>query len=119
MKKLIEKQARQARRKLRIRKRISGTAQRPRICIFKSNKHLYAQVVDDQSARTLASVGTLGGEHAGLRAVVEDAGKLGEALGKKLLELNLETAVFDRNGFQYHGVVKAFADGVRKAGIKF
>lgn len=118
MKRLIEKQARKGRRKLRIRKSVSGTAQKPRISVFKSNRHLYAQVIDDAKGHTIASIANIG-EFAGLKPIVKDAEQLGEALGKKLKKLKIEQAVFDRNGNLYHGVVKAFADGTRKAGIQF
>jgi large subunit ribosomal protein L18 len=118
MKRIQEKLQRRARRKLRVRKNIKGTAQKPRISVFKSNKNLYVQVIDDINGNTLASVATVG-DLKDLGVTTVDAEKLGEALGNKLKALKIETAVFDRNGYLYHGVVKAVADGTRKAGIKF
>jgi len=118
MKKLVEKNARKDRRKLRIRGKISGTAEVPRISVFKSNKHLYVQVIDDVRGTTLTSIANAG-EYKELRVNIAGAEKLGMALGKKIKELKIETAVFDRNGNLYHGVIKALADGIRKAEVKF
>lgn len=114
----IQENKRLERRKARIRAKISGTASRPRISVFKSNKHLYAQVIDDVVGSTLTSIANLG-EHKTLKVTVADAEKLGQALGEKMKSLKITEAVFDRNGNLYHGVVKALADGTRKAGIKF
>lgn len=119
MKRLIEKRNRRRRRKLSIRSRISGTADRPRMSVFKSNKHLYVQVIDDAEGQTLLSVSSRAGETKGLKPTVADGAKLGEAVGAKMKEQNITTVVFDRNGHLFHGVVKAIADGARKAGIKF
>ncbi len=80
---------------------------------------MYAQVIDDTTGRTLVSIGTLEKEFAKFRNNVEDAAKLGEALGKRCLDNGVTTVVFDRNGYLYHGIVKAIADGARKAGVKF
>jgi len=118
MKRLETKNRRKKQRKLRIRKKIQGTPERPRLSVFKSNRHLYAQVIDDTQGATIASVSSLAGETKGLKPKVEDATKLGEALGTRLKGEKIETVVFDRNGNIYHGVVKALADGVRKAGVK-
>jgi large subunit ribosomal protein L18 len=104
---------------MHVRKRISGTAERPRITVFKSNRHLYVQVVDDREGRTLLAISSRAGETKGLRPTVADGEKLGEALGKKMKAKKIARAVFDRNGNLYHGVVKAIADGTRKAGIEF
>jgi large subunit ribosomal protein L18 len=113
------KSARRARRKLHVRKRISGTGDRPRISVYKSNRHLYVQVVDDVEGRTLVSASSRAGDTKGLKPTVADGAKLGEALGKKMKQKKITRAVFDRNGNLYHGVVKAIADGARKAGIEF
>lgn len=118
MKRIQDKQRRKIRRKLRVRGKISGTAGRPRISVFKSNKNLYVQVIDDTTGKTLASVSTLGKDNQSLRPRAADAEKLGEELGSKLKELKITEAVYDRNGNLYHGVIKAFADGTRKAGIQ-
>ncbi|TVQ26477.1 MAG: 50S ribosomal protein L18 [Spirochaetaceae bacterium] len=119
MKRLIEKTKRRNRRKKSIRGKISGTAERPRITVFRSNKHLYVQVINDAEGRTLLSVSSQSGDTKGLRPNVADAGKLGEVLGVRMKDAKITSAVFDRNGYLFHGVVKAVADGARKAGISF
>ena len=118
MKRLILKNKRRARRKMHVRKRVSGTPQRPRVSVFRSNRHLYAQVIDDLAGSTLLSVSSQSGETKGLKPTVADGQKLGEHLGKLMKDKKITTAVFDRNGYLYHGVVKAIADGARKAGIE-
>lgn len=118
MKRVIEKNRRRIRRKTRIRGKVAGTAQRPRLTVFRSNRNLYVQAIDDSAGHTLASISSVGGETKGLKPNAEDATRIGEAIGKKLLEMNISEAVFDRNGYLYHGVVKAAADGARKAGVK-
>ena len=110
MKRLILKSKRRNRRKLHIRKHINGTAERPRISVFKSNRHMYVQVIDDVSGRTIVSVSSKSG--------VSNGEKLGEALGKAMKSKKIARAVFDRNGNLYHGVVRAIAEGARKAGIE-
>ncbi len=119
MNRMIDKQRRQAKRKAHIRKSISGTAERPRMTVFRSNQHMYVQVIDDTVGHTLVSASTVEAEYKDLRNTVADAEKLGEAVGKKLLEKNIKTVVFDRNGYIYHGIVKSIADGARKAGVEF
>jgi large subunit ribosomal protein L18 len=104
-----------AKRKKRIRAKISGTTELPRLSVFKSNKFFYAQVIDDVKAHTVASVD---GAKAGLKANKEDVKKLAVELANSLKEKNLTTVVFDRNGYLYHGVVASFADTLRENGIK-
>jgi len=87
--------------------------------VFRSNKSLSVQVIDDAKGHTLASASTLEKELRSIKATVEGGGKLGEIMGKRLLEKNIKTVVFDRNGYLYHGVVKAVAEGARKAGVQF
>ncbi len=87
--------------------------------VFRSNLHMYVQVIDDEAGKTLVAVSSLEKELKGLKNNVEDAAKLGEIVGKRLLEKNIDTVVFDRNGYLYHGIVKSIADGARKAGVKF
>jgi large subunit ribosomal protein L18 len=116
---MIEKNRKRLKRKIHIRKYISGTAERPRMSVFRSNRALYIQVIDDGKGNTLASVSTLEKELRSIKATLEGAGQVGEIMGKRLLEKNIKTVVFDRNGYLYHGLVKAMADGVRKAGIQF
>ena len=87
--------------------------------VFRSNLHMYVQVIDDVAGKTLVSASTVEADLKGLKNKVADAAKLGEAVGKRLLEKNIDTVVFDRNGYIYHGIVKAIADGARAAGVKF
>lgn len=110
------------RRKQRVRKKVLGTDQRPRISVFKSNKHIYAQVIADDRAMTLAAVSTLSKDlAAGLEKVkgVEAAKQLGLALARICKEKNISRVIFDRNGFLFHGRVKAVADGAREGGLEF
>jgi len=104
-----------AKRKARVRGKISGTVALPRVSVFKSNKHIYAQAIDDIAGVTLASAD---GRAMGLKANIEDAKKVATAMAEALKAKNIETVVFDRNGYLYHGVVASFADALREAGIK-
>jgi large subunit ribosomal protein L18 len=104
-----------AQRKARVRGKIFGTAELPRLSVYKS-KYFYAQAIDDNAGATLASVD---GRKLGLKANREDVKKVAAEMAKNLASKNIETVVFDRNGYLYHGVVAAFADGLREAGIKF
>jgi len=109
-------------RRKRIRRKISGTQERPRLAVFRSLRGIYVQAIDDQSGRTLASASTLekpfreDGKSGGN---AEAAKKVGEFIAKRLLEQGIERAVFDRGGFIYHGRVKALAEAAREAGLKF
>ena len=118
-KKLNDKDRKRLHRKIHIRKSIYGTAERPRMTVFKSGRNLYVQVINDDEGKTLASISTLEKDFAALKANVEGAAKLGEAFGARLKDKNITTVVFDRNGYLYHGVVKALADATRAAGIVF
>lgn len=102
----------------RIRKNIVGTADKPRLAVFKSQKHLYAQVIDDTKGHTLASASTA---EKALKAADNLAGakQLGLELGKRAKEQGVKAVVFDRGGFQYHGCVASLADGAREAGLEF
>lgn len=106
----------------RLRNHLSGTAQAPRLAVFRSNKHMYAQIIDDTVGRTLVSASTLqaevkeGLEHTNDVAAAE---KLGTVIGKKAVEAGIKEVVFDRGGFIYHGKVKAVADAAREAGLEF
>lgn len=119
IKKLNDKDRKRLKRKIHIRKTLRGSAQRPRMTVTRSNKNLYMQIIDDDAGVTLASISTLEKEFSSLKPTVEDAAKLGEAFGKRILDKNIKTVVFDRNGYLYHGVVQALADGARKAGVEF
>ncbi|TLD97552.1 50S ribosomal protein L18 [Helicobacter jaachi] len=112
---LKQKQILRAKRKLRARSRIFGVANKPRISVFKSNKHLYAQAIDDTAGVTLASVD---GRKLGLGNNKEHAKQIATEFVSALKKANITEAVFDRNGYLYHGVVAAFADTLRENGIK-
>jgi large subunit ribosomal protein L18 len=118
MKRLIQKQKRRARRKRHVRKTVMGTADRPRLSVFKSNRYMYVQAIDDQTGTTLLSASSLEKELRELRRNAEGASRLGKIAGERLKQQEIETVVFDRNGYLYHGIVKAICDGVREAGIK-
>lgn len=116
------KNARRARRKKRVRKTVSGTPQRPRLAVCRSHRNISAQLIDDLSGRTLCAISTLAKElHGQLRygGNTQAAAALGKALGEKAKALGIEQVCFDRSGCAYHGRVKALADGVREAGLKF
>jgi large subunit ribosomal protein L18 len=119
LRKMLEKDRKRLSRKVHIRKNLSGTQERPRMTVTRSNKNLSIQVVYDTKGQTIVSVSTLENELKDIKATVAGGSQLGEVMGKRLLEKNIKTVVFDRNGYLYHGVVKAMADGARKAGILF
>ena len=119
MNRLEQKDRRRLRRKRHIRKTIAGTTERPRLSVFRSNRHMYVQVIDDEKRSTVVAASSIEADLRSLGNRVADAAKLGEVVGKRLKEKKVGTVVFDRNGFAYHGIVKAIADGVRKAGIRF
>jgi large subunit ribosomal protein L18 len=110
------------RRHHRVRKKLSGTADRPRLAVFRSNRHIYAQIIDDVAGRTLASASTLDGD---LRGGADGTGNViaaravGELVAARAKAVGVETVVFDRGGFQYHGRIAAVADGARAAGLQF
>lgn len=111
-----------ARRKARIRNRISGSVERPRLSIFRSSKHIYAQVVDDTGGGTLAAASTLSADLKGTFGEADktaSARKVGALIAKMCLERKVEKVVFDRNGFLYHGRVRALAEAAREAGLSF
>jgi len=105
-------------RHLRIRNKLSGTAASPRLCVFRSNKHMYAQIIDDVAHHTLASASTHDIK-LDKSSNVDAAKAVGEAIAKKALDLGVKEVVFDRSGYKYHGKVQALADAAREAGLKF
>ena len=110
------------RRKKRIKKKIRGTSEKPRLCVFRSSKHIYAQVIDDTTGETLASASTLSKEiRDGLKhsGNIEAAKKVGELIAKNSLDRDIKKVVFDRNGYLYHGKVKALALLAREKGLEF
>lgn len=114
LKKLIQLKNRRAER---IRAKIKGNAEKPRLTVFRSNKFVYAQLIDDEKRNTLVSASTLASKDKGTK--VEKAMKIGEKLAEKALAKGIKKAVFDRKGYKYHGRVKAVAEGARKGGLEF
>ena len=110
------KQAKRIRRKGRVRARLSGTADCPRLSIFRSNRGIYGQIINDEASRTIVSVNP---KEAGVGNKSLVSLELGKLIAKKAIEKSISRVVFDRNGYKYHGRVKAFADGAREGGLKF
>ena len=106
------------RRHRRVRGKISGTAERPRLDVFRSSKHIYAQIIDDVAGVTLASASTLEKGFEGFGGNVEAANKVGKLIAEKALAKGIKQVVFDRGGFVYHGRVKALAEGAREGGLE-
>lgn len=106
-------------RKRRVRAKITGNADRPRLSVFRSNKLIYAQLIDDLSGKTLLYVSEKELENGAKGKKTERSFKVGELIAEKARKNNITTVVFDRNGYLYHGRVKALADGARKGGLKF
>jgi large subunit ribosomal protein L18 len=105
-------------KKARIRRRVIGTTERPRLCVFRSARHIYAQLIDDSNGATLVSASTL--DIDGLKNANKDtAHAVGKEVAKKALGKNIKAVVFDRNGYLYHGRIKSLADGAREAGLNF
>lgn len=117
----IDRKEERIKRHRRLRKKVRGTGERPRLCVTKSLRHVYAQIIDDETGRTLVSTSTLDRE---LRETVSGcnipaAEKVGELLARRALKSSVETVVFDRGGYLYHGVVAALAKAARKGGLRF
>ena len=112
------KQQKRLRRRRRVRAKVRGSADRPRLSVFRSNRGVQAQLIDDVSGRTLAAVNWIEGDLKGLGRM-EQAKRAGELLAQRAKEAGAETCVFDRGGYRFHGRVKALADGAREAGLKF
>ena len=113
-----DKNVARLRRHRRVRGKISGTAARPRLGVFRSAKHIYAQVIDDEQGVTLASASSMDKDFNAYGGNVEAAKKVGENIAKKCLEKGITEVVYDRGGFVYHGRVQALAEGAREAGLK-
>ena len=122
---MVSKESRQeirAKKHMKIRNRFSGTAERPRLAVFRSNNHVYAQVIDDVAGKTLVSASTLENDIKAELKNTDDtdaATKVGEIVAKRALEKGIKAVVFDRGGYIYHGKVKALADAAREAGLEF
>jgi large subunit ribosomal protein L18 len=120
--KKLDREVSRRKRRTRVRAKISGTAERPRLSIFRSSKHIYAQVIDDLAGTTLAAASTLDKDLAGQlesTSNAEAAKAVGVLVGKKALSKGISKVVFDRGGYNYHGRVAALADGAREAGLEF
>jgi large subunit ribosomal protein L18 len=115
----LTKNERRIRIKNRIRKVVSGTGTRPRLAVFRSNKEIYAQIVDDVTGKTLAAASSRDKDIKAKGSKVEVAAQVGKAVGEKALKVGIETISFDRGGYLYHGRVKSLAEGAREAGLKF
>ncbi|OFX17251.1 MAG: 50S ribosomal protein L18 [Armatimonadetes bacterium RBG_16_58_9] len=118
---MLKKETLRRRRHARVRKRVLGTPEKPRLNVFRSIEHIYAQLVDDTAGKTLVAASTLDGEikpKIKTGGNIEAAKLVGELVGKRAVEKGIETVVFDRGGYKYHGRVAALADGAREAGLK-
>ena len=113
---VVTKNKARLKRRRRVRAKVVGTAERPRISVFRSNRGIHAQLIDDLDGRTLAAVAWTESDLRGLKPM-EQAGKAGERLAERAKAAGVESAVFDRGGYRYHGRIKAFADGVREGGL--
>ena len=117
---MLRKQALRERRHARVRKKVTGTPERPRLAVFRSEHHIYAQVIDDSTGKTIAAASTLSPElKDGKGKKKERAKEVGKLLARKCQDAKVGAVVFDRNGFNYHGRVAAVAEGAREAGLKF
>ena len=119
---MIKKEVRndlRVRRHIRVRTKISGTSECPRLCVFRSNKGIYAQIIDDTTGKTLVQASTLDKEIKTKASNIEAAKEVGELVAKRAVKAGIENVVFDRGGYIYHGKVKALAEAAREAGLKF
>ena len=117
--KKINRKLERVRRHVRVRRKISGTAECPRLCVFRSNSNLYVQIIDDVKQTTLAQASTLDKEVKTKHSNKEAAKEVGTLIAKRALEKNIKSVVFDRGGYVYHGVVKEFAEAAREGGLEF
>ena len=117
--KKVNRKAERERRHIRVRNKISGTAERPRLCIYRSNNNIYVQIIDDVKANTLVQASTLDKEVKTKHSNKEAAKEVGSLIAKRALEKNIKEVVFDRGGYIYHGVVKELAEAAREGGLEF
>ena len=115
----VNKNAMRLKRHVRVRGKISGTPERPRLNVFRSNANIYAQIIDDVNGVTLVAANTLEKDFEGTTGNIEAAKKVGQIVAQRALEKGINEVVFDRNGYLYHGRVAALAEGAREAGLKF
>lgn len=123
---MLKKQEKRHRRHKRVRAKVFGTAQRPRLCVFRSAQHIYAQLIDDEKGHTLESASDLELRKSkinppvgGQKSKIEIANEVGQLIAQKALKRKIEKVVFDRGGYKYHGKVKALTEGARQGGLKF
>lgn len=115
----MSRTAARSRRHKRVRRKVSGTGERPRLAVFRSNRQLYAQIIDDGGGRTIAAASSLDPELRGSPHDVERAAKLGKLIAARAIEKGIKQVVFDRGGYRYHGRVKALAEAARESGLTF
>lgn len=106
-------------RKRRVAAKVRGTKERPRLSVFRSNRFIYAQIIDDTQGKTLVAFSSKNKEVSAIKKRQDRAFKVGEAIGKKAIAKKIKKVVFDKSGYKYHGIIKALADGARKAGLEF
>ena len=119
MVKKTDRKMERTRRHIRVRRKISGTAQRPRLCVYRSNSNIYAQIIDDVAGNTLVQASTLDKEIKTKYSNKAAAKEVGTLIAKRAIEKNIKSVVFDRGGYIYHGVVKELAEAAREGGLKF
>ncbi len=119
MKKELDKIRKRRKRKMHIRKKLKCSPERPRVTIFKSNRFIYLQAVDDKKGVTLAAASNIEKDLKNIKKKVDSIGELGKVMAERLKQKNINAIAFDRNGYPYHGLVKAVAEEIRKAGIDF
>lgn len=118
--KKVDRRELRQKRHLRVRKKISGTPERPRLCVFRSDKNIYAQIIDDVNAVTLVSASSLDKDFDGKAGSNKEAARIvGSVVAKKAIEKGISEVIFDRGGYIYHGRIQALAEGAREAGLKF
>ncbi|GAB6096640.1 50S ribosomal protein L18 [Desulfatiferula olefinivorans] len=115
----LSKNEKRLKRKIRIRKKVTGTSERPRLCVFRSTKHIYAQIIDDTAGKTLVSASTVEKDFVKNGDKKACANSIGQLVAKRALDHGIKKIVFDRNGYIYHGRLKALSDGAREAGLEF
>ena len=119
MVKKTDRKLERTRRHARVRTKVSGTAERPRLCVYRSNSNLYAQIIDDVAGNTLVSASTLDKEVKTKKSNIEAAKEIGALIAKRAATKKIKTVVFDRGGYVYHGVVKELAEAAREGGLEF
>ena len=117
--KKTDRKLERTRRHIRVRTKISGTAERPRLCIYRSNSNIYAQIIDDVAGNTLVSASTLDKEVKTKKSNIEAAKEVGALIAKRAVAKNIKTVVYDRSGYVYHGIVKELAEAAREGGLDF